>query len=369
MSVQPPPRAAGAANPVLSLTGPLSLGDLLDRAFRLYRARFGLLLLTAAIFNVPVAIFSGLLLWRFFGNYMRAIELLMNQPPGPDFNLFPFLFDTFGGFYGGLLLLSLLGVAAQAIVILSLTVQCIEALHGGSMTLAAGIRRGLRRFWPYVGMVIVQWAAIFAATVAVLIPFGGGLLALVIGGRLLGSNFWNTGEAPSIISLIGIGVVFICGYIFILIVSLVPVVYLSARWLVAPAALIAERAGPLDSLRRSWRLSRGNVVRTVGYVIILKVLVTILLLLPAAVLQGIIAIILPADAFELMMSLSTTLSSLFSIVSIPFTICAAVLLYYDLRIRGEGYDPELRIATLEEQLAQSPDPDDVTAGSDRGKDR
>ena len=368
MSAQPPLSAGGAANPALSLTGPLSLGDLLDRAFRLYRARFGLLLLTAAIFNVPVAIFSGLLMWRFFGNYMQAIELLMNQPPGPDFNLFPFLFDTFSGFYSGLLLLSLLSLAAQAIVILSLTVQCIEALHGGSMTLAAGIRRGLRRFWPYVGMVIVQWAAIFAATVAVMIPFGGVLLALVIGG-LLGSNFWNAGEAPGIISLIGIGVVFICGYIFILIVSLIPVVYLSARWLVAPAALIAERTGPLDSLRRSWRLSRGNVVRTVGYVIILNVLVTILLLLPAAVLQGIIAIILPTDAFELMMSLSTTLSSLFSIISIPFTICVAVLLYYDLRIRGEGYDPELRIATLEEQLAQSPDPDDVTAGSDRGKDR
>ena len=369
MSVQPPPRAAGAANPALSLTGPLSLGDLLERAFRLYRARFGLLLLTAAIFVVPLAIVSGLLTWRFFGNYVQAIELLMNEPPGPDFNLFPFLFDTFGRFYGGLLLLILLSVAAQAIVILSLTVQCIEALHGGSMTLAAGIRRGLRRFWPYVGMVIVQWAAIFAATVAVIIPFGGGLLALVIGGGLLGSNFWDTGEAPGIISLIGIGAVFICGYMFMLIVSLVPVVYLSARWLVAPAALIAEGTGPLDSLRRSWRLSRGNVVRTVGYVIILNMLVTILLFLPAAVLQGIIAIILQTDAFELMMSLSTTLSSLFPIISIPFTICAVVLLYYDLRIRGEGYDPELRIANLEEQLAQSPDPDDVTAGSDREKGR
>ena len=145
---------------------------------------------------VPLAIVSGLLTWRFFGNYMRAIELLMNEPPGPDFNLFPFLFDTFGRFYGGLLLLILLSVAAQAIVILSLTVQCIEALHGGSMTLAAGIRRGLRRFWPYVGMMIVQWAAIFAATAAVIIPFGGGLLALVIGGGLLGSNFLGYRRSP-----------------------------------------------------------------------------------------------------------------------------------------------------------------------------
>ena len=148
MSVQPPPRAAGAANPVLSLTGPLSLGDLLDRAFRLYRARFGLLLLTAAIFNVPLAIVSGLLMWRFFGNYMRAIELLLNELARSGFQPVSIPVRHLWQILRWTAALSLLSVAAQAIVILSLTVQCIEALHGGSMTLAAGIRRGLRRFWP-----------------------------------------------------------------------------------------------------------------------------------------------------------------------------------------------------------------------------
>ena len=32
------------------LSGPMSVGDLLDRAFRLYRARFGVFLLTATVF-------------------------------------------------------------------------------------------------------------------------------------------------------------------------------------------------------------------------------------------------------------------------------------------------------------------------------
>ncbi|MDE0072351.1 MAG: hypothetical protein OXO48_21755 [Caldilineaceae bacterium] len=40
------------------LSGPMSVGDLLDRAFRLYRARFGVFLPTAAIFLVPAAVFS-----------------------------------------------------------------------------------------------------------------------------------------------------------------------------------------------------------------------------------------------------------------------------------------------------------------------
>ena len=35
------------------LSGPMTVGDLLDRAFRLYRARFSHFLLTAMLFLVP----------------------------------------------------------------------------------------------------------------------------------------------------------------------------------------------------------------------------------------------------------------------------------------------------------------------------
>lgn len=349
-----PPRADRRPEPgaqsTFPLTGPLSVGDLLDRAFRLYRARFGLFLLTAAVFTVPVAILSGLFMGSFFGNYMRAIELLMREPPGPDFNPFPFLFDLFGGFYGGMLLLTLLSAAAAAIVNLSLTAQSIEALHGGSLSLTAGIRRGLRRFWPYIGMMIVQWAAIFVATVAVMAPLLLAVIALVAGGVLFGENLWDTGEATGIISAVGIVGLLLCGYILFLFLALIPLVYLSARWLVAPAALIAEGTGPISSLRRSWRLSRGNVLRMVGYVILLYLLLAVVLYLPAAALQWIVMILLPSGAFELMTGLSTAFSSFFSIIGAPFYIGAVTLLYYDLRIRGESYDLELRIVDMEKRV-------------------
>ena len=357
MSVQPPPSPPNAANATFPLLGPLSVGDLLDRAFRLYRARFGLFLLTAAIFIVPVAILSGLFMGSFFGNYMRAIEFLIREPPGPDFDPFSLFSELFGGFYGGMVLLSLLSAAATAIVNLSLTAQSIEALHGGSLSLTAGIRRGLRRFWPYIGMMIVQWAAIFAATVAVMAPLFLTILALVVGGVLFGENLWETSEAASIMSAVGMVGLILCGYIIFFILALIPVTYLSARWLAAPAALVAEGTGPIDSLRRSWRLSRGNVLRMVGYVVLLYILLAIVLYTPAAILQGIIVIVLPTSAFELTMGLSTALSSLFSVIGTPFYIGAVVLLYYDLRIRGESYDLELRVAELEEQAGRDVDQD------------
>ena len=354
MSAQPPPSPAGAQSP-LSLTGPLTVGDLLDRAFRLYRARFGLFLLTAAVLIVPLAILSGIFLGSFFGNYMRTLELLMRESPGPDFDPSTFMLDIFGefgGYFVGVVLFSLLSAAITAIVHLSLIGQSVEALHGGSLSLIGGIRRGLRRFWAYVGLMIVQWAAILAATVALLLPLILVVIALAAGGVLFGGDLLGSGAAGGIIAAVGmVGLVF-CGYIVAFILVLIPTLYLAARWLVAPAALIAEGTGPIESLRRSWHLSRGNVLRMVGYLILLNILLYLLIYLPATVLQTIMVVILQADSFELIMGFSAAFSSLFSIVSIPFYIGAVVLLYYDLRIRKESYDLELRVADLEEQVAQ-----------------
>ena len=76
------------------LSGPLSVGDLLDRAFRLYRARFGVFLLTAAIFRAP----EGIIFVFFAG-------------------------ETTAG-----LLATLMVLPASAIASLALTAQSIEAL-------------------------------------------------------------------------------------------------------------------------------------------------------------------------------------------------------------------------------------------------
>ena len=234
------------------LSGPLTVGDLLDRAFRLYRARFGVFLLTAAIFLIPLAVISGLLTGSFIGDYLQIILEQLTDGSAGGFTPFASLLAVLNRLFGAIMPRQLLSIAANGIVTLALTAQSIEALHGRSRTFSEGIRRGVRRFWPYVGMTIARGAAMGAATIAVMIP--GGILAV------LALIFAMPGAYEvNVISVIGRSALIFCGYALLFILVLAPITYLSARWLVTPAVLIAEGSGPLASLRRSWRLSRGHI--------------------------------------------------------------------------------------------------------------
>ena len=333
MSVQPLPPQTDYDSP-LAPTGPLTVGDLLDRAFRLYRSRFGLFLLTGAVLLVPIAIAAAIFLQRFFASYMQTFAALMQVPPGTE--LFPFA--AFSGLlddFTVVILVSLLIAAAGAVVSLSLTAQAVEALRGRSLPLMAGLRRGLRRFLPYVGMVIVQYAAIAAAAVVVLAPLVLFGVALVVA-----APFDPAGEGGIFAAFATAGLA-ICGYGLAVILMLAPIVYLSARWLVAPAILVVEGTGPIDAMRRSWRLSQDNVLRMVGYLVLFYILQTIFISVPMVALQYAAMMLMlmpsPAGAIDLMMSLPTALSPLISVVGLPFFVAVVVLLYYDLRIRGNGY--------------------------------
>ena len=303
------------------LSGPLTVGDLLDRAFNLYRARFGIFLLTAALFWAPHVV-----IFLLFGNEPFFIS-----------------FSTLWSYSAG------------AIGTLALTVLSIEALHGRPLTTWAGVRRGLHRFWPYVGMTIVMLAAITAATSVAAIPFVIGLIALgllfgdapfnVIG-WITGVGAIDTSTLPDMIGLI------ICGIVPLLILLLAPAVYLFARWFAALPALLVEETGPIESLRRSWHLGAGNVRRIVGYVLLIVLLVVILPLVIEMALEWIIEVVLPGGASELLLRYPGLFLQLLIVIAVPFFNAAAVLLYYDLRIRNEGYDLELRVAELEAQTAR-----------------
>ena len=230
------------------LTGPLSVGDLLDRAFRLYRARFGVFLLTAAIFLFP-------------------IERLFNRV---GFDMLDFLLD-------------------------GLRSDLLDDSSGAGTTNSVSS----------LGMDLLAY-------------FIAALLAILT-------------SAPSY--------------------------YLYARWLVAPAALLAEGLGPISSLRRSWQLSRGHIWRMIGYTVLLYLLVRLFNSLPMNLFQMILSVFLPDLNLGLQTGVVTAVQSTLFAVSTPFYIGAVVLLYYDLRIRGESYDLELRVADLEKQAGQGTAPD------------
>jgi len=71
---------AGAGIP--GIVGPLSAGQLLDRAFRLYRARFARVITLSALFLLPVSILSGVATGQMLNSQTALLQSIFAQPAG-----------------------------------------------------------------------------------------------------------------------------------------------------------------------------------------------------------------------------------------------------------------------------------------------
>ena len=132
--------------------------------------------------------------------------------------------------------------------------------------------------------------------------------------------------------------------------AVTPVLVLTARWLAAPTLVVSEHLGPIGALRRSWRLTRGHFWRALGYIILLTLLNTVVFSLPLGLLQTLVLVLLTPQLIGLLSGVMAGAGYFFSILWYPFLALVLLLIYYDLRMRSENLDLELRIRALEESL-------------------
>ena len=285
---------------------PLTVGKLMGRTIGLYRTHSGVFLRTAAIFYVPV----GALSFFFVENLATNI------------------------------LFSLLVWPVEAIVNLSLIAHCIESLHGRPLAISTAVGRGLRRLPAHIGMTLATTAIYGGVTLVLAIPIWVGLLNADIPFdeiRYAFSDLVSRGDMEGINSVLGDVLWRGIGSCLSGVLILTVLLYLSARWLLAEVALMAEGTGPLNSLRRSWNLSRDFVLRTAGYLILLSIGMGLVGLVGALVNFAVDALA-PAVDQSWKSGFSSAVSTLLSIITTPFYISAIVLYYFDLRVRKERYN-------------------------------
>jgi len=99
---------------------------------------------------------------------------------------------------------------------------------------------------------------------------------------------------------------------------------------IGPAVVLEARSG-WDALRRSRELGRGSYLRIFGVVLVASIIMFVL----AAVLGGIVGIV--AALLHLDMQWVRYLAPLLGLLVAPPTGIVVVLLYYDMRVRKEGY--------------------------------
>jgi hypothetical protein len=116
---------------------------------------------------------------------------------------------------------------------------------------------------------------------------------------------------------------------------IIPSLYVIARLFASTQVIVLEERGVFASLARSSELSKGrklHILGTLALVLVIYVVVSIGIFMLAELAGSRV--------------LTTVLEALYIVVASPLIGLSSMLLYYDARIRAEGYDVEVMAGTL-----------------------
>jgi hypothetical protein len=287
---------------------PLRLGEILDRTFQLYRARFGLFLGIAATSTILELLWSALQLGE-------TSLLSRGYIVGPVQQVITTA-TAIGGWAFGF------GCAALATAAINRAVHSIY--EGNAIGIVAAYRavrnRWLPCIWANILGFFIAWSPVIVVVFSALMS-----VALAKGAKsLMQAN----------------AVTFVYGFAAIAAVIAIPLcVWLSLRYSLAIPACIQENIGTLRSLKRSVLLSRESRGR----------IFVLLLVVGAAWMVLLMALMIPTFALLAKsrghMSPGLTMytlavSFLCNTLMKPIYGIGLTLFYYDARVRKEGYDVE-----------------------------
>jgi hypothetical protein len=241
----------------------------------------------------------------------------------------------------------MLGIAAAAYVPFYLIMLVIESGFGGNLpSREAGLSTLL-----FQVVFLILWASIA-------FPIASGATTYAISERYLGndvtigdalrrglSHFW-----PLSIAQITATIRVMFGFVLLIVPG---ILWMLSYSLIVPA-IVVEGQRALPSLRRS----RDLITDFRGKAFCILLVVNLLQLVLAGGVGVVTGLFLGGESGSGAI-LSSALNNLLSIFLTPLGIIAAILLYYDMRIRKEGFDLEMlsrAIAVEPQRLAAAPTP-------------
>jgi hypothetical protein len=126
--------------------------------------------------------------------------------------------------------------------------------------------------------------------------------------------------APSILPLIGFGLLFAIGVAIGLVLLIVPGLILLTFWSLGAPAIVVERAGPIEAFGRSWRLVRGE-----AWSVFATLLVVLLIVIGIGILLA--AVATPIGDGEAATYVASIVSSA---IAAPAFALAVSIMYFDL---------------------------------------
>lgn len=321
---------------------PLNIGDILDAMFRLYRSNFLTFVGVAALAQLPLLILQLALQvglgGRFTADLLSLTQELNFFDPSSD-SLADLPLGSIPVFIIVSLVLSLIQFAVvQQLVSGALTNAIARSYLGQPTSVLGAYQLGAGRISALIGAgLLVSLFGVIAFAI---------FFAIYIGAIFLIVGVASAGESSFAVVAAVLGVIAVFG---LLLVALIGLLFLWLRFLFITQAIVVEEKGAFAAIARSWRLIRGSFWRTLGIYLLLTLLVQVIVGVPVgtasfAINSAIGSPTDPLDNFVLRQSLINIIAYTAQILILPLQLTAFTLLYYDLRVRKEGYDLELRSA-------------------------
>ena len=262
---------------------PLSLGEVLDRTFSLYRRHF---LLFLGITAIPQLLILAL----------NLIQTLLTKMPASPTN--PPVEQLQSATSGGLMAFGIVGVIVGLVIY-------------------------------FVAYLFAQGGTVFAVSELYL-----GRTTTI--GASLGRMRGQLGSLLGVIMLNGLATM---GAALFLII---PGIYVACRLITCVPAALLEDLGPRSSLERSFRLTQGFAGRAFVIFLLYFILLyaaILLFMFPFLFAAGLAA--KDPGMMRFWLTLSQVGNSLAAVLVGPFLTIATAVYYYDLRVRKEAFDLQL----------------------------
>ena len=162
-----------------------------------------------------------------------------------------------------------------------------QAMRGRPVVIGEAVRRGLSRFWPIIGLAILEW------------------LGIMVGFLLF----------------------------------IVPGIMLAVRWSAALPACVVEGLGPLASMGRSAQLTKGHRWKIFGIFILILIIGVLVFAIVGAIVFALVGSF-SLGALERGFGIGSLVSLIFSAMVTAYYNIVLVMVYHDLRVAKEGVDTE-----------------------------
>jgi hypothetical protein len=299
-ALPPRPKAGNARTGPLPLH-PMTVGDILDGSFKLLKANARTVLTITAVFVAPLQVLAAFLQRDVLGG--QSIFDVMSDPSVADQT------QSSNAQTVASLVAALVTILVQPFVAGAISRVVAASYLGGDLAPGSALRVVGRRWWALIG----SWFLVH------LLEGLGILVALVL--LLIGALAGGSAALLLLIPLLPVA-------------ALSALIFMALFVAVAPAIAV-EELGPVQGMRRSWRLMRPRVFPVLGTALLTSLVVNLIGSALGFVPQ-VIALAIGTGGFGwVLLAVGGILSSL---VTTPLVAIVSTLLYFDARIRHEGFD-------------------------------